>query len=304
MKKLVAILGPTGVGKSRLALEIGERLGGEIISADSRQVYRSMDIGTDKPAISKRAQIPHYGIDIVNPDDSFSLANFTDIVAQAIEIISHKGKIPLLVGGTGQYVWAIIEGWEIPRIKPNIELRNQLEERAARGEADTLYRDLEEISPEAAARIDPRNTRRVIRALEVAITGGISRIQEKNPKYNSLIIGLTAPRNLLYQMIDERVDRMIHTGLKEEVEELLRLGYSPDLPSMSGIGYRQIIRYLKGKCSLSEAIISIKNDSHRLVRMQYNWFSLHDTRIKWFDITQPDYTDTIIGEVKGFINNP
>lgn len=304
MEKLVAIVGPTGVGKSCLALEVATRLGGEIISADSRQVYRLLDIGTAKAGVSERQQIPHHGIDVVSPDEVFSLVNFMDIAVQAIESASRKGTIPLLVGGTGQYIWAIIEGWEIPRVEPDISLRKNLEDRAARGERFTLHKELGEINPEAAFRIDHRNTRRVIRALEIALTGRNSSIQEKNPKYHSLIIGLTAPRKVIYQMVDARVDHMIKSGLKEEVGNLLKAGYSPGLPSMSGIGYRQIISHLQGKCSLEEAITSIKNESHRLVRMQYNWFSLQDTRIKWFDITQPDYTDTIIGEVKGFINNP
>ncbi|MDD5486997.1 MAG: tRNA (adenosine(37)-N6)-dimethylallyltransferase MiaA [Dehalococcoidales bacterium] len=303
MKKLVAITGPTGIGKSRIALEIAKKFTGEIISADSRQVYRLMDIGTAKPTAAERKEIPHHGIDIALPDEPFSLANFIDIAYREIDTAHNKGRLPILAGGTGQYIWAIIEGWEIPRIKPDITLRRELEKRALNGEMEILHKELERANPQAAARIDPRNVRRVIRALEIALTGKENSVQIENPRYNSLIIGLTAPRKRVYQMVDERVDQMIKNGLVEEVKNLIIAGYSSDLPAMSGIGYRQIARHLEGATSIEETIESIKNESHRLVRMQYNWFSLQDARIKWFDITQPDYTKTIIDEVKGFITN-
>ncbi|MDD2251392.1 MAG: tRNA (adenosine(37)-N6)-dimethylallyltransferase MiaA [Dehalococcoidales bacterium] len=303
MEKLVAIIGPTGVGKSGTALRIAEQFGGEIISADSRQVYRFMDIGTAKPPPHEQETVPHYAIDAADPDEVFSLADFIDIAHEKIEEISLKGKIPLLAGGTGQYAWAILEGWEIPRVEPAIQLRKKLEARAASGEGQALYNELEELNPKAAARIDYRITRRVIRALEIALTGTVFTKPKKQPRYNSLIIGLTAPRSFLYGLIDTRVEQMIENGLIEEVKSLLEMGYAPDLPSMSGIGYRQIISYLQDNLSLADAVSSIKNESHRLVRMQYNWFSLQDTRIKWFDITEPEYQDTITATVKGFICN-
>jgi tRNA dimethylallyltransferase len=302
MKKLVAIIGPTGIGKSSLALELAKKLDGEIISADSRQVYRLMDIGTAKSTTLERQGIPHHAIDVVFPDESFSLADFVDIANNEIDLVHGRGRVPILEGGTGQYVWAIIEGWEIPRIKPDNSFRKELEDRALKDGGEVLYEELAKINPQAADRIDPRNVRRVIRALEITETGRESGEQKKQVRYNSFIVGLTAPRKLLYKMIDDRVDVMINEGLVNEVESLSRLGYGPGLSAMSGIGYRQIFCYLEDKISLEEAIQSIKNDSHRLVRMQYNWFSLQDERIKWFDITNPGYAQDIITEVKGFLN--
>jgi tRNA dimethylallyltransferase len=302
MKKLVAIIGPTGIGKSRLALELAKILDGEIISADSRQVYRLMDIGTAKPNTSERQCIPHHAIDAVFPDESFSLADFVDIANNEIELIHGRGRVPILEGGTGQYVWAIIEGWEIPRIQPDDSFRKELEDRALKDGGEVLYEELAKINPQVADRIDPRNVRRVIRALEIIETGQEFGEQKKQVKYDSFIVGLTAPRKLLYKMIDDRVDVMINEGLVNEVVRLSSLGYDSELPAMSGIGYRQIFHYLDDKISLEEAIQSIKNDSHRLVRMQYNWFSLQDERIKWFDITSHGYEKDIITEVKGFLN--
>jgi len=302
MKKLVAIIGPTGIGKSRLALELAKILDGEIISADSRQVYRLMDIGTAKPNTLERQGIPHHAIDAVFPDESFSLADFVDIANNEIELIYDRGRVPILEGGTGQYVWAIIEGWEIPRIQPDDSFRKELEDRALKDGGEVLYGELAKINPQVANRIDPRNVRRVIRALEIIETGEELGEQKKQVKYNSFIVGLTAPRKLLYKMIDDRVDVMINEGLVNEVVRLSSLGYGPELSAMSGIGYRQIFHYLDDKISLEEAIQSIKNESHRLVRMQCNWFSLQDERIKWFDITNPGYAKDIITEVKGFLN--
>ena len=286
MNPLVAILGPTASGKSQLALRLAKLFNGEIVSADSRQVYRYMDIGTAKPGAEEMSVIPHNLIDIINPDEDFSLAQYQQLAYRAINDIQLRSKLPILVGGTGQYLWGVVEGWVIPAVTPDIEFRQRLEGRAVRGEGEELYQELAQIDPAAAQRIDRRNVRRVIRALEIAknsqaVTSKISKVP---PPFNTLIIGLTTERKELYRRIDQRVDRMIEQGLVDEVKKLLEKGFSIDLPAMSGIGYKQIVLYLKGELTLAEATKQIKTETHRLVRRQYNWFRLKDERIHWFDI--------------------
>jgi tRNA dimethylallyltransferase len=301
--RLVAIVGPTGVGKSQLALHLARDIDGEIVSADSRQVYRYMDIGTAKPTIDEQAVVSHHLIDIIEPDKDFSLAEYQQLAGDAITDIQYRNKLPLLVGGTGQYVKAVLEGWEIPRVVPDMDFRQKLEEQAANGQTEELYKELTSIDPEAAQKIDPRNIRRVIRALEVSKSSGIpfSQLQKKRkPSFESIIIGLTARRDELYCRIDTRVDKMIDMGLVDEVRKLINTGYRPDLPSMSGIGYRQICAYINGEMSLMAAVESIKFETHRFVRHQYNWFRLNDDKILWFDIDNKGVEEEIKTEVKRF----
>jgi len=300
MKKLVAIVGPTGIGKSHLGLSIARAYNGEIISADSRQVYRYMNTGTAKPSRREMDEIPHHLVDIINPDESFSLADFLYMTGRAIEEISGREKLPLLVGGSGQYVWAVLEGWQIPPAQPDTGLRRELESRAAIEGTGKLLSEIARLDPAAAERVDSRNPRRVIRALEIALTGTRPAVIKK-PIYHYLAIGLTAPRNRLYEIIDRRVDAMIQNGFVEEVKWLLNKGYEPSLPSMSGIGYAQITACLAGKTSLEEAIKRIKFESHRLVRMQYNWFSPGDERIQWYDIMQSGWLEQAGQRVERFI---
>ncbi|MBN1369823.1 MAG: tRNA (adenosine(37)-N6)-dimethylallyltransferase MiaA [Dehalococcoidaceae bacterium] len=300
MKTLIAIIGPTGIGKSRLGLSIARTYKGEIISADSRQIYRYMNIGTAKPTLQEMREVPHHLVDIINPDETFSLADFLDAAGRAVEGINAKGKLPILVGGSGQYVWAVLEGWQIPHIEPDAGLRRELESRAANEGTGNLLAEIARLDPAAAERVDCKNPRRVIRALEIALAGGKPPAVKK-PLYNYLAIGLTAPREKLYEMIDQRVDTMIRNGLVEEVKWLTDKGYGPGTPSISGIGYAQIAAYLAGKTGLEEAIKQIKFESHRLVRMQYNWFSLKDERIKWYDIMQAGWMEQAAKLVERFI---
>ncbi|MDO8717119.1 MAG: tRNA (adenosine(37)-N6)-dimethylallyltransferase MiaA [Dehalococcoidales bacterium] len=289
MKKLVTIVGPTAVGKTQLALQLAQQFNGEIVNADSRQVYRYMDIGTAKPEQSELAIVPHQLIDIVNPDEDFGLAQYQALANQAIADIHSLGKLPLLVGGTGQYVRAVLEGWVIPAVAPDPEFRLNLQDRAEWGESAELYQELVRVDPVAAQNIDSRNVRRVIRALEVSHHAGVpfSRLQQKKaPPFDSLIIGLTAERTELYRRIDSRVDIMLDRGLVEETKKLVSMGYGFDLPSMSGIGYKQVGQYLKGEITLEVAKEQIKFETHRLARHQYNWFRLSDKRIQWFDVGQ------------------
>ncbi|MGA8849303.1 MAG: tRNA (adenosine(37)-N6)-dimethylallyltransferase MiaA [Dehalococcoidia bacterium] len=303
---MIAIVGPTAVGKSELALHLAQYFPLEIISADSRQVYRYMDIGTNKSSPAERASVPHHVIDVVEPDEDFSLAMYHQLAIEALEAIQQKGKLPLLVGGSGLYVWSLIEGWEIPQVPPDQKLRRQLEARAEQEDSQSLYRELQAIDPMAAEKINPSNIRRIVRALEIYYATGQppSQLQRKKaPSFPILVIGLTRERSELYRRIDWRVDKMIQRGLVEEVEQLLKKGYSPSLPSMSGIGYKQIEQFLRGEMTLPEAIDKIKYETHRLARHQYAWFRISDSRIHWFDTSEAEGKASIVAlnKVKGLI---
>ncbi len=292
--KLVVVVGPTATGKSDLAIALAERFGGEIINADSRQVYRCLDIGTAKPPPEVRRRIPHHLFDIVRPDEEFSVALYTRLARQAVEDIARRGRLPILVGGTGHYVWALLEGYQVPPVPPDPELRRRLQERAEREGAEALYAELRALDPEAAARIDPRNLRRVIRALEVITKTGrkFSELRRKNPPpWDPLIIGLTLDRQKLYGRIDRRLEEMAAAGWLDEVRRLLDKGYSPELPALTGHGYRWLVRYLKGEISLEEAIARTKGEIHNYARHQYAWFRLNDPRITWLEADDPDLVE-------------
>ena len=303
MKCLIAIVGPTAVGKSGLALHLAQWFPLEVVGADSRQVYRYMDIGTNKPSPAERASVPHHVIDVIEPDEDFSLAMYHRLAIEAMKAVQQKGKLPLLVGGSGLYVWSLVEGWRIPRVPPNQQLRRQLEARAEQESSHSLYHELQNIDPAAAAKINPSNTRRIIRALEIYHTTGQqpSQLQRKEvPSFPILIIGLTQERNELYRRIDRRVDKMIQKGLVEEVEQLFKRGYNPSLPSMSGIGYKQIGQFLRSEMPLPLAIDKIKYETHRLARHQYAWFRLSDSRIHWLDVSEAEAKARKL--IEGFIS--
>ena len=279
---LLVIVGPTAVGKTALSLALAGRYGAEIISADSRLFYRGMDIGTAKPTPAERAIIPHHLIDIVNPDETVTLGQYQDMAYTAIADIVGRGRLPILVGGTGQYVKAVVEGWGIPRVAPRPALRQALEGLSG----PDLARWLQMLDPVAAAKIEPRNIRRVIRALEVTLVSGrpISELQRKHPPViPTLQIGLTCERELLYRRVDERVSEMMSQGLLAEVMRLGEAGYGRHLPAMSGLGYQQLAAYLAGECSLEEAVERIRFETHRFVRQQATWFRPDDPHIHWFD---------------------
>lgn len=270
-RKLIVVAGPTAVGKTTYAIELARRLDGEIVSADSRQIYRQMDIGTAKPTPQEQAAVRHHVIDVVDPDESFTLAEYQAAAYAAIDDIFSRGKQPLLVGGTGLYIRAVVEGLRLPPVPPNPDLRRELE--AQDGAA--LYARLLELDPAAAARIDPRNVRRMIRALEVCLGTG-RRFSELGqacpPAYPIEMTLLTMERKKLYARIDARVDGMIERGLVAETRRLAARGYGWELPSMSGLGYKQIGEYLRGEVSLEAAIANIKYATHGFVRRQYVWF--------------------------------
>jgi len=304
MNRLVAIVGPTGVGKSRLALHLAQTFNGEIVSADSRQVYRYMNIGTAKPTPQELSLVPHYLIDIINPDEGFSLAQYQQLAYKAIEDIQRRNKLALLVGGSGLYVWSVVEGWGVPQVPSDPEFRHSLERKAIEVGKDKLYQELMQVDPVAAQRIDPRNVRRIIRALEVYrnTETPFSQLQYKQaPLFDILIIGLTADRAELYRRVDLRVDEMIEQGLVAEVKKLVDMGYDFNLPAMSGIGYKQIGVFLRGELTLAAATQQIKFETHRFIRHQYSWFRLKDNRIRWFDIqsrAEPEITALLAKFIK------
>ena len=303
MECLIAIVGPTAIGKSELALKLAREFGAEIVSADSRQIYRYMDIGTNKPSLAERAAVPHHLVDIINPDEVFNLATYHQLAIEAVKVIQQRGKLPLMVGGSGLYVWSIIEGWKIPQVLPNPRLRYDLETKAKEQGYHVLYRELQAIDPLAAAKIAPSNVRRIIRALEIYYTTGClpSQLWRKQAlNLPILIIGLTLERGELYRRIDCRVDKMIEKGWVKEVENLLKMGYALSLPSMSGIGYKQIGDFLQGRMSLTEAVQKVKYETHRLARHQYAWFRPSDGRIHWFDA---DHPSVILSEAKNLIES-
>jgi tRNA dimethylallyltransferase len=289
-KPLLIILGPTGVGKTALGVEIAQTLNGEIVSADSRQVYRHMDIGTGKPNAQQLAAVPHHLLDVVNPDDNLTLSLYQKLAYAAIDDIHARGKLPLLVGGTGQYITAVVEGWSIPEVPPNEKLRAELETFAAEQGAEALYARLIELDTESAANIDYRNLRRVIRAIEVCIVTGqkFSDLQRKKPPpYRMLHIGLTmAERAKVYERADARVDMMMADGFLDEVRRLLETGYPRTLPSMSGLGYAQLAAHLLDNAPLDEAVQKTKHDTHDFIRRQYTWFRGHDLGTLWHNVEE------------------
>ncbi len=301
---LIAIVGPTGIGKTALGIALARQFNGEIVSADSRQIYRDMDIGTAKATAEERAAAPHHLVDIVPPDAVLTLAEFHDRATATIADIHARGKLPLLVGGTGQWVKAVIEGWGIPRVPPDAELRAQLEAEAAAIGAEAFHAKLAVVDPDAAAKLDYRNVRRVIRALEVYLKTGvpISVHQKKTPPpYHILQIGLTMSREQLYLRVDSRIDAMMAAGFPAEVENLLARGFGLNLPSMSGLGYRQLGRHLRGEISLDDAVALTKKETHRFIRQQYNWFRLDDPAIHWIDVSVDDAVEIASDWVREFL---
>ncbi len=300
---LVAIVGPTAVGKTALSLHLAEVLGGEVVSADSRQIYRGMDIGTAKASLEERARIPHHLLDVVNPDQVLSLAQYQRMAYAAVDAILSRGRVPFLVGGTGQYVMAVLEGWQVPRVPPDQAVRHQLYRQAEEEGAAALHSRLQALDPVAAGRIDARNIRRVVRALEVCLVTGrpISEQQGQSPPpYRCLLVGLNLPRPELYRRIDVRVERMMSTGLEAEVRGLVAAGYGFDLPAMSGVGYGQFAPYLACEATLDEVVDQVKRATRRFVRQQGNWFRQKDSRIHWFDAC-PEPFMAVLDLVRGFV---
>lgn len=302
---LLVILGPTAIGKTGLAIQLAQALNGEIIGADSRQIYKYMDIGTAKPTLEERQQATHHLVDFVEPDQNFALAEYQERAYQAIDNVLAQGKLPLLVGGTGQYLTAVIEGWSIPRVPPNFELRAQLEAEAEMHGNPHLHERLVKVDPDAAEKIHPNNARRVIRALEVYLETGtpISVLQQKKPPpYRIRTIGLQMEREPLYARADKRVDLMLAAGFLAEVQQLLDKGYAANLPAMSALGYRELADHLQQDADLDEMIERIKFNTHDFIRKQEIWFRGHDNGILWHNTSDLD-VDSMIDTLTEWIQN-
>ena len=304
--KLIVIVGPTAVGKTSTSIFLAHQLNGEVVSADSRYFYRGMDIGTAKPYEEEIEGVPHHLIDVANPDENWSLALFQRKAYQAIDEIHSRGKVPILVGGTGQYVEAITDGWQIPKQRADEALREELNRWAEEVGTEGLHQRLAVLDPQAASNIDHRNVRRTIRALEVIFLTGkkfSDQRMKKDPRYEICRIGLNRPREELYQHIDQRIELMMEMGLVKEVKELLKKGYAHDLPAFSAIGYREIIQYLRGEISKDEAVMLIKRNTRKFVRRQSNWFKLEDPMIRWFEMGEEQTTQQILAYVQEFLQS-
>jgi tRNA dimethylallyltransferase len=286
---LIAIIGPTAVGKTEISIRLAEQSNGEIVSADSRLLYRGMDIGTAKPSPEDRTRVPHHLIDVAEPENPWSLELFRRAAYEAIASVHLRGRLPFLVGGTGQYVFAILEGWSPPPKSDDPDVRSELEDFASVHGSQALHEQLAEVDPDIASRIDHRNVRRVVRALEIYHVTGFPPSQLRivqPPPFRVLRVGLSLPRSELYRRIDARIDAMLEAGLVKEVKGLLARGLSPDLPAMTAIGYHQIADYLQGVISLDEAVHRIRRATRQFVRRQSNWFKADDPQIHWFEARQ------------------
>lgn len=302
---LVAVVGATAVGKTEVAIQLAERWRGEIVSADSRLLYRGMDIGTAKPSKEQLAAVPHHLINVAEPDETWGLAVFQQKAANAISEIHSRGRLPILVGGTGQYMNAILQGWQPPALPQQPRLRAALEAWAEEVGKDGLHARLAALDPQAAARIDARNLRRTLRALEVIFSTGhkfSTQSRKSETPYRLLQIGLTRPRQELYVHIDTRIERMLTAGWLDEVNALLVKGYSAELPSLSAIGYRELIRHLQGKLMLDEAVMEIKRATRAFVRRQGAWFKATDPNITWIDLGQLGAEAKLNAVVEAFLS--
>ena len=270
---LVVILGPTASGKTALSLEIAKLFHGEIISADSRQIYRYMDIGTDKIPIHKRLGISHHLIDILEPDQEFSVADFKRLALKIIKEILSRRKLPIVAGGTGLYLNALLQNYQIPPVPPQHDLRQKLYEFCQTNGAASLYQMLQEKDPDAAARIHPNNLRYVMRALEINIVGNMPKQDQKGQSlFETFIIGIQWPSEVLYKRINHRVDEILAKGFLNEVKMLIMNGYDEKLPAFSSLGYQELMMYLRGNCTLQEAVENIKKNTRNYAKRQITWF--------------------------------
>ncbi|WP_293659472.1 tRNA (adenosine(37)-N6)-dimethylallyltransferase MiaA [uncultured Phascolarctobacterium sp.] len=292
--KVAVILGPTATGKSHCGIELAKRLNGEIISGDSMLVYKKMNIGTAKPTVEELASVPHHLIDILPPEAEFSVVDFKALAEPLIADINNRGKLPIIVGGTGFYIKALLENYEFNTVEECSELRQELEEFAKSSGNAALHAKLRQIDPAAAERLHSNDVRRVIRAIEAA-EGGEKITHQKAGKwpYDAVVFGLRMERDVLYARINDRVDKMLADGLVEETKALLDGGLAADALSMRSIGYRQMTWYLQGAMARDAAVDKLKQSTRNFAKRQFTWYR-QMPYIKWFDLDQrPDYEKII-----------
>lgn len=305
--KLLVLVGPTAVGKTKLSLSIAEKYGAEIISGDSMQVYRGMDIGTAKASPQEQARVPHHMIDIHNPDYPFSVAEFQERAVSLIANMNDQGKLPFIVGGTGLYIESVCYGYQFAPTETDEAFREEMRQYAIRHGAEALHEKLRQADPESAAKLHPNDQRRIIRALEVYHTSGEKLSdqllrQKKASPYELCIVGLTMDRAILYKRIETRIDLMIQEGLLDEVKQLLDQGYGTGLVSMQGLGYKEIAAYLEGRYSLEDALSLLKQNTRRFAKRQLSWFK-HMNEIQWVDMTDESKYSEQLKQVYGIISH-
>jgi tRNA dimethylallyltransferase len=288
--KLLVLVGPTAVGKTKLSLALAHQYNCEIISGDSMQVYRGMDIGTAKISPEEQENIPHHLIDILEPNEAFSAAAFQQLAGELIDDIHSRNRLPFIVGGTGLYIESLCYSFQFSEAASDEQYRQEQARFLAEFGEQALHDKLKQVDPVSAERLHPNNTRRIIRALEILHVTGTTLSaqlagQTKQSPYDLCLIGLTMDRALLYKRIEQRIDQMIDQGLVEEVNLLVDRGYSRALISMQGLGYKEIIGYLAGECSLAEAITLLKRDTRHYAKRQMSWFR-HMKDIHWIDVTE------------------
>ena len=299
--KIIVICGATGIGKTSVGIELAQTLGAEIVSADSMQIYRYMDIGTAKPTPEELAQVAHHMIDIVDPDEDYDAVQFSKQARDRIEQIARRGLIPIIVGGTGLYIKALLHGlFQSPSVDPKIRIR--LRQEAEENGSQALHDRLQQLDPAAAGRLHPNDSYRIIRALETIESTGksISELHQEHgfeeDPFDALKIGLQMDRRKLYARIDQRVDLMIEAGLVDEVKKLLEMGYTADLKSMQSIGYRHVVEFMSENLSWDECVRTLKRDTRRFAKRQFTWFGA-DQQIQWY---QPGQLNEIVRLVKAF----
>lgn len=308
-QKVIAIVGPTAVGKTRLSIEVAKKFGGEIISGDSMQVYKGMDIGTAKIKKEEMAGIPHHMIDIKSPNEDFSVADFQYYVQKYIEEISARNHIPIIVGGSGLYIQAVLQNYNFSKEKRDDALTKRLEDEMKQKGIEPLFDRLKTIDPNQAEKIHPNNFRRVLRALEIFEKTGLTmteyqKQQASSSPYESLLIGLEMDRELLYKRINQRVDGMVREGLLEEVKGLIEKGYE-NYQSMKAIGYKELIPYFTGEVPLETSIELLKRNSRRYAKRQYTWFK-NKMDVNWYELTPSTMTEKfndILTDLAGFIES-
>ena len=303
--RVIAVIGATAAGKTSLGVELARRFDGEIANADSRLFYRGIDIGTAKPTEIERRGVRHHLIDILGPQDTYSLSDFLRSANRTIDDIHGRGKLPIVVGGSGQYVWGLLEGWNVPEIEPNPMLRDELETQLAEEGIESLQRRLWETGADNIDKVEVLNPRRLVRAIERAVAtgdamGGASKSEV--PPFDALVIGLKAPRDVLHDRVATRVNRMLEAGWIDEVRRLIDAGVKRESPAMSAIGYRQLIDYIAGRTSYETVREEVLIGNHRLIGAQHNWFKPSDKRICWLDIADSTYIDGAITMVDEWLS--
>ena len=290
-QKLIVVAGPTASGKTRLAIDIAKSVNGEIVNADSMQIYKYMNIGSAKPTLEEQSEAKHHLIDFLEPDEEFSVANYTELAHKVIAEISSRGKIPIMCGGTGLYINSVVNDITFGEIETDYKLREELNELAKQHGSQYLLDILKEFDPVSAQRLHPGNLRRIVRAIEFYRTTGIpisehqEMTKQKESRYEPLMLCVKWDRDVLYDRINKRVDIMMNDGLLDEVKQLMEMGYTKELNSMKGIGYKEIIDYFEGNMSLEDTVNLIKQSSRRYAKRQLTWFR-RDKRIHWLDANE------------------